>query len=107
MPADLTPTGEPTVTPGPTTTADHPAAPPGFELQDAIGHGGMGAVYRAHDRALGRDVAVKVLLGRYASDSAAARRFLHEARVTGQLQHPGIRPSTRSAPFPTAGLSWP
>src|SRR5262249_1285992 len=44
----------------------------------------------ARDVALGRDVAVKVLHPRYTPDSAAARRFLHEARITGQLQHPGI-----------------
>jgi eukaryotic-like serine/threonine-protein kinase len=50
----------------------------------------MGVVYRARDVALDRDVAVKLLSERYASDSVPAQRFLSEARITGQLQHPGI-----------------
>src|SRR5712692_8013114 len=67
-----------------------PAGPPGYELIDEIGHGGMGVVYRARDNALDRDVAVKLLAERYPSDSLPAQRFLTEARITGQLQHPGI-----------------
>src|SRR5262245_52242476 len=67
-----------------------PASPPGYELLDEIGRGGMGVVYRARDTALDRDVAVKLLPDRYPPDSPAARRFLSEARITGQLQHPGI-----------------
>jgi tetratricopeptide (TPR) repeat protein len=50
----------------------------------------MGVVYRARDTALGRDVAVKLLSDGYPPDSPAAQRFLTEARITGQLQHPGI-----------------
>ncbi|MGI8979232.1 MAG: protein kinase domain-containing protein [Pirellulaceae bacterium] len=50
----------------------------------------MGVVYRARDLALGRDVAVKLLAERYSLDSPAAQRFVNEARITGQLQHPGI-----------------
>jgi eukaryotic-like serine/threonine-protein kinase len=65
-------------------------SPQGFELCDEIGHGGMGVVYRARDTALDRDVAVKVLSDRYAADSPAGQRFLGEARITGQLAHPGI-----------------
>ena len=76
------------------TTAAEPSAPPtsppGYELIEEIGHGGMGVVYRAHDAALDRDVAVKFLADRYPADSPAAQRFLSEARITGQLQHPGI-----------------
>jgi WD40 repeat protein len=67
-----------------------PASPPGYELHDEIGRGGMGVVYRARDTALDRDVAVKLLAQRYPADSPAAQRFLSEARITGQLQHPGI-----------------
>jgi serine/threonine protein kinase len=66
------------------------AAPPGYELREEVGHGGMGVVYRARDVAFGRDVAVKVLADRYSADSPAAHRFVYEARITGQLQHPGI-----------------
>jgi WD40 repeat protein len=67
-----------------------PLSPPGYELLDEIGHGGMGVVYRARDVALDRDVAVKLLSERYPAGSPAAQRFTSEARITGQLQHPGI-----------------
>src|SRR5262245_2616488 len=73
------------------TTADGiPAGPPGYELLDEVGRGGMGVVYRARDVALDRAVAVKLLSDRYPVDSLPAQRFLNEARITGQLQHPGI-----------------
>ena len=65
---------------------------PGYEVEAVLGHGGMGVVYRATDRTLGREVAVKVLLARFAFDSGTARRFADEARITAQLQHPGIPP---------------
>ena len=65
-------------------------APAGFELGEVLGQGGMGVVVRARDLALGRDVAVKLLTSRFAADSAIAARFADEARVTGQLQHPGV-----------------
>jgi WD40 repeat protein len=52
----------------------------------------MGVVYRAREIAFDRDVAVKLLQERFAADSPAARRFLGEARITGQLQHPAIPP---------------
>jgi serine/threonine protein kinase len=92
----------------PGTTADAPPASlPGFELRDDVGRGGMGVVSRARDTALERDVAVKVLSERYPADSPAAQRFLSEARITGQLQHPASLPSTRSVPCPMAGPTWP
>ncbi len=75
------------------TTAELTVAlhsPPGYQLCEQIGHGGMGVVYRARDVALDRDVAVKLLSERYPADSPVAQRFLSEARITGQLQHPGI-----------------
>jgi tetratricopeptide (TPR) repeat protein len=50
----------------------------------------MGVVYRARDLALDREVAVKVLLQRYELGSSTAARFVEEARITAQLQHPGI-----------------
>jgi tetratricopeptide (TPR) repeat protein/tRNA A-37 threonylcarbamoyl transferase component Bud32 len=70
---------------------DRPAVP-GYELLDEVGRGGMGVVYRARDVSLGRDVAVKLLLARFPAGGAAARRFADEARITAQLQHPGIPP---------------
>jgi tetratricopeptide (TPR) repeat protein len=63
-----------------------------YVLGEEIARGGMGVVYRAADAVLGREVAVKVLLDQYAPDSGTARRFADEARITAQLQHPGIPP---------------
>jgi tetratricopeptide (TPR) repeat protein len=89
MVADLTRPAEPVAAAAPDPSS-LPASPPGYELIEKIGHGGMGVVYRARDTALDRDVAVKLLSERYPGDSPAAQRFLSEARITGQLQHPGI-----------------
>jgi WD40 repeat protein/serine/threonine protein kinase len=87
---DDLPTSAPSEAQPCTTAGVTPAGPPGYELLDEVGRGGMGVVYRARDVALGRDVAVKLLSERYALDSHAAQRFVNEARITGQLQHPGI-----------------
>jgi tetratricopeptide (TPR) repeat protein len=69
-----------------------PAAGHHYHIGAEIARGGMGAVYRATDAVFGREVAVKVLHDKYAPTSAAARRFHDEARITGQLQHPGVPP---------------
>ncbi len=61
-----------------------------YELGEPIGQGGMGAVYRAHDTRLGRNVAVKVLRERLASDPDARARFEREARAAAALSHPNI-----------------
>jgi tetratricopeptide (TPR) repeat protein len=61
-----------------------------YDLRDELARGGMGTVYRAIDRSLGREVAVKVLRDGPTGVPGAARRFVEEARITGQLQHPGI-----------------
>lgn len=70
---------------------------PGYVLAKQIGKGGMGNVYRARDLELDRDVAVKILQDRFAAGSQAANRFLEEARISGQLQHPGIPAVYRAA----------
>lgn len=61
-----------------------------YVMGTEIARGGMGAVYRATDTVLNREVAVKVLLDKYDPTSGTARRFADEARITGQLQHPNI-----------------
>lgn len=65
---------------------------PGYEILEQIGHGGMGVVFRAREIAFDRDVAIKLLSDHFPHDSPAARRFIDEARITGQLQHPAIPP---------------
>jgi serine/threonine-protein kinase len=61
-----------------------------YQVVAAIGQGGMGEVYRARDSKLARDVALKVLPERYASDPDRQARFRREARVLASLNHPGI-----------------
>jgi serine/threonine-protein kinase len=63
-----------------------------YRLFGEIGRGGMGAVLRGHDPDLRRDLAVKVLLEEHRDDPAIVRRFIEEAQVGGQLQHPGVVP---------------
>lgn len=64
----------------------------GCEVLGELARGGMGVVYRAHDTALGRDLALKVLRAEHAGHADLCQRFLEEAQVGGQLQHPGIVP---------------
>src|SRR5512143_3826573 len=61
-----------------------------YEIVTPIGAGGMGEVYRARDPRLGRDVAVKVLPASFSKDPDRLRRFEHEARAAGVLNHPDI-----------------
>jgi serine/threonine-protein kinase len=69
------------------------AAPPArLQLVGEIARGGMGAVLKGRDTELGRDIAVKVLLETHQGTAELARRFVEEAQIAGQLQHPGIVP---------------
>ncbi len=61
-----------------------------YEVLDELGHGGMATVYRAHDRRLGRDVAVKVLHPHLRESSEIAHRFSVEAKAVAKLRHPNI-----------------
>jgi serine/threonine-protein kinase len=63
-----------------------------FQVRSEIARGGMGVVLRAHDPAIGRDVAVKVILPQHRDHPTLVRRFLDEVRLAGQLQHPGVAP---------------
>ncbi|MGH9199712.1 MAG: protein kinase domain-containing protein [Vicinamibacterales bacterium] len=61
-----------------------------YEILPALGAGGMGDVYRAHDARLGRDVAIKVLPEAFTSDPDRLARFEREARALAALNHPNI-----------------
>ena len=61
-----------------------------YEIRSPLGAGGMGEVYRAHDRRLNREVAIKVLPELLTSDADRMRRFEQEARATAALNHPNI-----------------
>ena len=63
-----------------------------YQLLGEIGHGGMGAVFKGRDPDLGRDLAVKILLEEHRRTPDLVRRFVEEAQIGGQLQHPGIVP---------------
>src|SRR5947209_1042539 len=61
-----------------------------YEIASALGAGGMGEVYRAHDTKLGRDVALKILPDTFATDPERLARFQREAQVLASLNHPHI-----------------
>jgi serine/threonine protein kinase len=83
--------------PTPPATGALPPDVPGrtlgdFELREELGRGGMGVVFKAWQRSLGRLVAVKVLPASLTLTSRQVERFLREARAAAKLQHPGIVP---------------
>ncbi len=63
-----------------------------FDVQNLLGEGGMGSVFIAHDRGLGRIVALKRLREGLEKDRSAMRRFVLEAQIGAQLEHPNIVP---------------
>jgi len=67
-----------------------PSAVAHFDVLGRLGSGGMGVVYRARDRILGREVALKLVRPEHAGDAQARQRFLREARAAAVLSHPGI-----------------
>ena len=77
----------------PTSSPIDPVVLPevGYDLGEVIGRGGMGEVVTAHDRRIGRDVAIKRMHGLAPSNNAIAR-FLREARIQARLDHPAIVP---------------
>jgi eukaryotic-like serine/threonine-protein kinase len=78
-----------TGSPGMTAAPDAEAR---IHLFGEIARGGMGAILKGRDVALGRDLAVKILLNRHRHNPVLVRRFVMEARIAGQLQHPGTVP---------------
>src|SRR4029453_13339685 len=61
-----------------------------YEIVALLGEGGMGQVYRARDERLSREVALKVVHADLAQDAERLKRFEHEARAAGVLNHPNI-----------------
>jgi hypothetical protein len=61
-----------------------------YDVQSALGAGGMGEVYRARDTKLGRDVALKILPASFTGDPERVARFRREAQVLASLNHPHI-----------------
>lgn len=60
----------------------------GYELREPIGEGGYGVVFRAYQPLVGRDVAIKIILPKYANHPDFIRRFESEAQLVARLEHP-------------------
>jgi serine/threonine-protein kinase len=75
-----------------------------YQLLGEIARGGMGVVLKGRDVDLGRDLAVKVLLEKHRDHPEMVRRFVEEAQIGGQLQHPGIVPVYELGQFPDQRL---
>ncbi|TXH26426.1 MAG: serine/threonine protein kinase [Elusimicrobia bacterium] len=69
-----------------------PSADERYQVRKLLGRGGMGEVQLSRDLVIGREVAVKRMLPQRLSDDVARTRFLREAQIQGQLEHPGIVP---------------
>ena len=63
-----------------------------YQLHGEIARGGMGAILKGRDTDLGRELAIKVLLEAHKDKREVVQRFIEEAQIGGQLQHPGIAP---------------
>jgi serine/threonine-protein kinase len=85
---------QPGKTPRKSERPPSPSQPPGprYKIGELLGAGGVGLVTSALDRTIGRTVAVKTLKQGRESDANVARRFIDEAHVTAQLEHPNIVP---------------
>src|SRR5689334_7618155 len=113
MTRDKSPGVEPTLTAAAADTLEHiedqssdrahdveiPGAPIGpmswserYRRDRLLGEGGMGTVYLYQDRQIGRRVAVKVIRSDQASSASAGLRFVREAMIQGQLEHPSVVP---------------
>ena len=74
-----------------------------YALNNLHATGGIGRVWLARDAQMGRDVALKELRPEQADDAVLRARFLREAQITGQLEHPGIVPVYELARQPETG----
>jgi non-specific serine/threonine protein kinase len=64
----------------------------GYVIEEELGRGGMGIVYRARDEALGRRVALKVIAPDFARDRSFRERFRRESRLAAHVEHPAVVP---------------
>ena len=64
----------------------------GYRVEGLIGRGGMGEVYRAHQLALDRPVALKLIASELARDERFAQRFRQEALIAARIDHPNVLP---------------
>ena len=64
----------------------------GYRVEALVGRGGMGIVYRAHDIALDRSVALKLITPGLAESDRFRQRFIHESRVAASIDHANIVP---------------
>jgi tetratricopeptide (TPR) repeat protein len=89
---------EPFTGPGPVVRPSTPGMPDPsdrlarLQLLGEVARGGMGVIIKGRDSDLGRDLAVKVLLEQHRERPDLIRRFVEEAQISGQLQHPGVVP---------------
>jgi eukaryotic-like serine/threonine-protein kinase len=99
VPDDRTRTANETAAPElqPRVAATPLRDPERYQILGEHGRGGLGRVSRAHDRELGRDVAIKELISRGRRSEA---RFLREALITARLEHPGIVPVHEAGRWP-------
>jgi serine/threonine-protein kinase len=77
-----------------------------FRIVGPLGRGGMASVYRAHEEALDRDVALKVLPREFLHDPDFVRRFQHEAKAIAKLEHPNIVPIYAYDIDKAEGIPW-
>jgi serine/threonine protein kinase len=85
-------TASPVIDPSSKEKTAVPLGRSNYQFLGEIARGGMGVILKGHDTDLGRDVAVKVLDRRLADRPEVVQRFVEEAQIGGQLQHPGIVP---------------
>lgn len=83
---------KPSTQPGPAQELQMPYRLGDYELSEEVGRGGMGIVYRAHQRSLDRPAAVKLILRGALASEEDQKRFRSEAESVARLEHPGIVP---------------
>ena len=82
--------GHPSATSAPPSPEEIAAHFPNFEIQECLGRGGMGVVYKARQKSLNRLVALKIIAPERVTDTAFAQRFAVEAETLARLSHPNI-----------------